>query len=247
MQSLSALCVIGSMLLAPQELDSKSGRAPSESVLVVTGSAEIAAEPDRALVTLGATIQAVQAATAQQEVNRVMQGAITAIQELGVPPNRIQTVGLSLFPVYSNHVEQTPTNDVPKVVGYRASNSVQVDLQDLKLLGAVIDAGIGAGANDMQGIAFGLRDDTQQRAQALAQAMRNAQHKAETLAGAANVVLGDVRRIEEGAGDARAPMYEARMSLKADTPVRPGEVRVEAFVTATYPILAGGSEPKQTR
>ncbi len=219
------------------------------SMIVVQGSAEVAAAPDEALVSLGVTAQAAQAAAAQEQVNGVMRNAIAAIEKLRVTRENIQTAGLSLHPVYSSPHPQAPDDSTPRIVAYRASNTIQVRIQDLSLVGGVIDAGVGAGANEIQGIAFRLRDDTQQRTEALVQAMRNARQKAEAIAQGANATLGMIHRIEESAGDTIYPMAETRMALADGAPVQPGLVRVRASLTATYRFAASGLEvpPRQGR
>jgi uncharacterized protein len=212
-------------------------------VLVVTGDSEVAAAPDRAVVVLGATAQAPQATAAQQQVNQVIQGTLGALAKLGVPEAGIQTTGLSLHPVYSaGRPEPHGESEAPRIVAFRASNTVRIELEDLSSIGAVIDAGTGSGANELQGISFELRDDTLQRANALAEAVRIARQKAEAIAQAAGATLIGVQRIEEGGVQAIVPAYE-RMAMQSATPVEPGQVRVLASVRMTYRLGVPTSEP----
>src|SRR5438067_2326858 len=67
--------------------------------LGVTGTAEVAAEPDLAVVRMGAEVQAEQASAAQKQVNQIMQRAIAAVREAGVAREDVQTSTLSLEPV----------------------------------------------------------------------------------------------------------------------------------------------------
>jgi uncharacterized protein YggE len=220
------------------------GEAPP--TLTVGGEAEVDAEPDRASVSLGATAQAATAATAQDQVNQVMSQAVAALRELGIPEGKIRTTGITLYPVYSDtrRPVQGGEQETPRIIAYRASNSVRVEVDDPAAIGGVIDAGTRAGANELSGISFDLRDDTEQRAEALRLAAANARKKADALAAGAGVRLAAVQTIVEG-GVQTMPVYqrgEIRMAMEASSaPVSPGQVRVQASVTITWRIAGGAT------
>ena len=54
--------------------------------------------------------------------------------------------------------------------GYTATNVVQVETDDLEGVGRLIDVAIEAGANRVQQLSFGLKDDQPVRAEALREA-----------------------------------------------------------------------------
>ena len=215
---------------------------PDFPTITVTGEATVAVKPDRAVIGLGAVAQADDAAAAQQRVNEIMHKAIDAIRQVGVPEDRIQTAGLSLQPVYSQpgrRQMQDGEGHVPTIVGYRASNTVRVQLDDLELIGKVIDAGITAGANQLEGINFEIKDDTQPRSQALEQATANARSKADVIAQAAGTPISVLHNITEGGVHIIAPVYRgvrAMAAMEMDTPVQPGQVQIRASVTVTYRV-----------
>lgn len=210
--------------------------------LTVTGRAEVSADPDLAVVRLGATAQAEQAAAAQRQVNEIVQRALAAIRQQGVGEKQVTTVGLSLSPVYSDPglVQPGQGRQEPRVVGYRASNVIRVELTDVNAVGPVIDAGVKAGANEIQGVSFELRDDRKPRAEALRRAAASARAKAEALAEAAGVRLDSVYEVVEGGANVIGPPvpHYRTMALAAEvaSPVEPGQVRVEAGVTIRYRI-----------
>ena len=207
--------------------------------LTVTGNGEVNAAPDHAIVRLGATAQAEEAAMAQNSVNDVMQKALSQIEKVGIPRRSIRTSGLTLAPIYA---PQRPDRAVePKIVAYRAGNVIEVTVDDIKLVGKVIDAGLSAGANRLEGVSFGLRDDLPHRATALERAVQEAQAKARTIARSLDVPLGSVREVTEGGvqifPQERFAAGRAMMAADAvQTPVEPGEVRVQASVTIHYDI-----------
>ncbi len=216
--------------------------------LSAMGQGQAAAAPDLAVVRLGAVVQAPAASAAQAQVNEIMQRALTDIAALGVPKEQIRTAGLTLTPVYTDRMrprKQEEPAAPPQIVGYRASNTVETRLEDLTKVGGVIDAGVAAGANQIEGIAFELKQDTEQRKQALQAAVAEARAKAEAIAAGMGVRLDSVREVTEGGVDVIQPrakmarMAPAMMSQDAGAPVEPGQVRVSATVTVQYAISEG--------
>jgi hypothetical protein len=126
-------------------------------------------------------------------------------------------------------------------VGYRASNTVTIRVEDLTRVGAVVDAALGAGANQLEGIGFGLDDDQAAREDALRAAVEEARSKAQVMAVALGVELDGILAINEGGIFIQEPamaMMESRMAVQADmsTPVAAGEVTVRANVSIQYRI-----------
>jgi len=212
-------------------------------VLNVTGSAQIRVAPDEATVRLGIVRQASTAQVAQEQTNAAAQAILNAITQAGIPKEKIQTSRLTLSPVYAPRSPET--RDAPRIVAYHASNIVTVVLENLALVGPTIDAGLKAGANQLEGVSFGLRNDLPARQQALRQAVTEAQRKAEAMAEALRVRLGPVVEISEGGvsvmpkGDFGGMMMEraATMAMPPPTPVSPGELEVHANVSIRYRIL----------
>src|SRR5438552_28288 len=143
---------------------------PQPPVLVVTGNSEVMVTPDEASVRLGIVRQAPAAQTAQDQANAVAQQILSEIRKLGVMPEKIQTARLVLSPIYAPRSPES--RDAPRIVAYNASNTVTVRLEDLSLAGPVIDAGLKAGANQLEGVQFGLRNELPSRQQALKQAVK---------------------------------------------------------------------------
>ena len=205
--------------------------------VLVTGRGEVSAKPDRAVVRLGAMAQDEKAAAAQQRVNQLLQQILEKIKGAGVPEERIQTVGLTLNPVYEQQA-QRPGHLMPPIIGYQAANTVQVQLDDLTQIGAVIDAALAAGANHLEGVSFELKDDAARRRDALRKAVADAKEKARAIAEAAGHNLGDIVEITEGGLDIVRPLMMHRdMAMGAEaTPIQPGEIRVEATVSIRYAL-----------
>lgn len=213
--------------------------APTIPVLTVSAEGDARVTPDEATVRLGVFTQAPTAREAQDQVSRTAGAILEAVRRLGIPAERIQTSDLSLGPVYG---QGRPGNEPeePRIVGYQASNVVSIQVEQLDKVGPVIDAGLGAGANRLDGVMFGLRNDRQARAEALTQAVEAARSKADALARALKVRLVRILEVAEGGISVSPPPFlKGRMAAAesmADTPVSPGQVGVAATVTIRWEI-----------
>src|SRR5947209_14425697 len=114
-------------------------------IVRASGEATVTAKPDRAQVTIGVLSQAptAQAAAAQNaaqttEVLNAMKGALGGNGE-------VKTAEYSISPDY----QYSRDGSSPKVIGYNASNSVLVTVDDLSLVGKIIDTATHAGANNI--------------------------------------------------------------------------------------------------
>jgi uncharacterized protein YggE len=230
--------MVTALAMGPARAQSDDNRTPKIPTITVSGNADTRLAPDEATVRLGVTQQASSARAAQNQVNTIAQKILTEVEKLGVKREEIQTSQLSLFPIYA---QQKPgEEEPPRVVAYRATNTVSVRLSDLKLVGPVVDAGLGAGSNQVEGVSFGLRNDQAARLQALKDASQEAKRKAEAIAEALGVKLGALHEVVES-GNTVQPFATAMFARgggreDASAPVSPGQVTVNANVTVRYVI-----------
>ena len=244
-----AAALLGAALLgAPAAGQGNADRQEKVPSLVVSGRGNARAAPDEATVRLGMLAQAATAAAAQQQVNRTVAAVLAAVRALGVRQEQVQTSELSLTPVFSQRpVQPLPQGggdgrEAPQIVGYQASNSVSIRLDKLDQVGPVIDAGLGGGANRLEGVAFGLRHDETARQAALRDAVAQARSKAAVLAAAMHVRLAEVLEVQEEGAAPPPPRFEAmRASAFAGvgpvaTPVASGQLEVSAGVVVRYRI-----------
>ena len=208
--------------------------------LSVVGNGKVAAKPDHATVRLGAQINRKTATEAQAAVNEIMNKALAEIKALGIPEKAIRTSSLNLYPIHDQQRPSRNSDDQPGIIGYSASNTVQVSLDNLDLIGKVIDAGMKTGVNRLEGVSFELRNDTEQRRSALVLAINEARAKASAMAPALEVTLGPISEVIEGGVSIEPPRpfgaQRTFMAAEMATPVQPGEVQVEASVTLRYEI-----------
>ncbi|TML51016.1 MAG: DUF541 domain-containing protein, partial [Actinobacteria bacterium] len=141
-----------------------------------------------------------------------------------------QTTQVSLWP-------QTSSNG-RVITGYQASNSVRVTAA-LGKSGALVDAAVGAGANNVNGPNLDTADTSSLHNEALKQALGEAKGKAQAIAEAAGLTLGAPLTVREG-GQATPIVYAAGLEApaRAAPPIEAGTQKIQASVTVTY--SAGG-------
>lgn len=213
-------------------------REQTPPVIVVTGNAQVEADPDAATVRLGVVRQESTAQAAQEQANRIVQAVLGEVVKLGIPSQRIQTSRLTLTPVYAP--PRPESKEAPKISAYSAANTVSIEVDNLAQIGPVIDAGLRAGSNQLEGVHFRLKNDLPVRERALKQAVTEARQKAETIADALGVRLGAVLEASESGLSIVPKGQGGFVSLAraeaASTPVSPGQLEVSANVTVRFLI-----------
>jgi uncharacterized protein YggE len=231
---LAALLIPAALAPAAAQVSPATTQTPPSRTLTVSASADVPAVPDQGVVQLGATTRGSTAQSAMAQNNDIMSKVIAALKQLGIPDMNIQTSQLSLSPVYEQPTPET-ANMPPRLIGFDATNIVSIILTDPTKIGPAIDAGIAAGANQIQGISFRLSDDQPFRLMALQQAGGRAKAKAEALAAGLGVTLGDVDAVTEGTPAVPTPVYAgAAPSAATPTPVSPGQVMVHVDIQVRY-------------
>ena len=145
----------------------------------------------------------------------------------------VKTSNYSLAPQYDY-----TNGHAARLTGYDANNTVLVTVDDLPLLGKIIDSATTSGANSITGISFTLKDDTGVREQALRQAAIKARSNAETIARALNVQVVGILQAEPNdatVGPIMRPMMMA-MRKAEPTPIETGNLEVHATVTVTLEV-----------
>jgi uncharacterized protein YggE len=197
--------------------------APAHSI-TVNGHGDIMVAPDMALVTFGVETRAEDAAAASQNNAAKISAVISAVEAQGVAADHIQTANLSLY--FDDQRGE-----------YIADHQITVRIDSLSKAGAIIDAAVGAGANNSWGISFGLKNPSAARAQALQAAVTDGRTHADAIAGALGVTISGISSASEPSYS--GPVYEtgapkAAGAPSVPTPVQPGQLDVTADVTIVY-------------
>jgi uncharacterized protein YggE len=222
-----------------------AGKLSERPAISVSGTGTVAAVPDIAEVRVGVRSQAGTAQQALEANNRAMNALHEVLKERGVAAKDIQTTQVQVSPQYSQpQPNSRPQGEfVPRVVGYLVDNTVQVTARQVSKLGALLDALVQAGANQVHGISFRVDRPETLLDEARRRAMADAKRKGEILAGEAGVVLGPPLKIEMDEGP-RPPTpypvgYAGRammMAAPAPMPVAAGEQELAVTVRVVYEL-----------
>jgi uncharacterized protein YggE len=239
---IAILLAAGWLLAAPgpsiaQAQDEEDTASPSRTISV-SGTGQVSATPDLAVVSLGVQTQAEEASTAVSENNAQMQDVISALEDADVAQDDIQTQVIRLSPRYQQPSPQSGSTQQgpPELVGYTATNIVQVTVRELDSLGDILDSAVQAGANQIQGISFEVSDPSDLVDQAREAAWTDAAHKAQQLAELSDSGLGMVLTISE-TSRAPTPIIERAVggvAAAAAVPVQPGTQTIEVDLQVTW-------------
>jgi uncharacterized protein YggE len=202
-----------------------AGDQPATRSITVSGTATVSATPTQAGFDFAVSTRSKTAQQALADDSTQMRKLIAAIEAAGIPASALQTSSVSLAPVTSG--------DNSTIVGYSASNTVSATVSDLSKAGAVVDAAVAAGANQVDGPNLTIADQTTLYDQALKSAVADARAKAQVLAAAGGLQVGAVASVEENAGTAPVPFAESA-AASGGTPIQAGTQRVTASVTVVF-------------
>ena len=210
-----------------------SSEVPVAKIQVsATGTANMA--PDMATVSAGVVTQGKTAREAMFGNATKMTRVFEELEAAGIEKKHITTSQLSLKPKYNYQ-----NRKAPKIDGYEARNTVSAKTYNLDDVGAMLDALVKAGVNNINGVQFSIKDSKAAKDKAREDAIREAREKAESMASAAGVKLGKLKSLSESGGNFRpqpvAYALEAR-SAGASTPVAAGEQAISVTVNMSYDI-----------
>jgi len=201
---------------------------PRSHAIVVTGQGSVRTVPDRAQLSLGVSTDARTAAGALRANAGEVAKVIAAVKGQGIPAADIQTEQVSLSVRYGENGDA--------IAGYTATNSVSVVVRALVKVGAVIDAAVDAGANQVSGPNLVRSDQNALYRRALRAAVANARAKAQAIAGAAGLTLRRITDVTESGGPAPLPVEAKAAAPAAETPIEPGTQLVQATLTVTFAV-----------
>ena len=207
--------------------------------IVVIGEAQIAATPDKAVITLGARHVAKSAADALGETSKTVAAILSRMEKMGVERANMQTSSLTLNPVWRQGKRYDDDGSVLNPIGFEASNSVTVTLLDLARLGEALDQVARDGANSFSSFRFGLIDPEPIQDRARAAAVADARRKAELYALAAGLKLGEVLLITEemgGSGGGFPPPVMEMAARSSSVPIARGEITRRSSVKVVFSI-----------
>ncbi len=224
----SALVLAAAFVTPAFATDTKMPRTIS-----MTGHGEVRKAPDRAVVSVGVQSTADTAQAALAANSEAMNRIFASLRAAGIADKFIQTSNFTVQPRYDYG-----NNSQPKLLGYDVINMVSVTVDDLARMGALLDALVSAGSNQINGITFMVSKPELAIDEARRLAVKDAIRKAGVYSNAASFVLGDILSVNES-GNYVPPMpMTAGMEAKqaADTPIATGEQTLAVDVNIVWEI-----------
>lgn len=200
--------------------------------IVATG--EVTRVPDIVRINAGVVTQATTAVEAIRQNAARMERMRAALARAGVAARDIQTSNISLQPDY-RYAENQP----PQLIGYRASNQVNVRFRDIAESGRILDALVAEGANQIDGPNLGIDRPEAALDEARVAALANARARAELYARSLNMRVRRVLLVSESGQTMPSPMPVLRMQARAeaaDTRIDPGEQTLSVNLTVSFEL-----------
>ena len=203
----------------------------------VSGEGVVEVSPDRATISVGVVSREKDPAKVQAENAKIASEIIRAVSALGVERKNIRTGNYSFRQIYRNDPNRRRVFE-----GYEVNNTVTITVDDLNLVGKIIDSSLSHGANSIESLQFGVRDKSALQSEALKIAVRDAKTKAEVVAAGLGKNIVGVLNVSVNSGAISAPRF-AKLAMVADmeeanfeTPIEGGTLSCSANVHVEFEI-----------
>lgn len=208
--------------------------APLQHTIIVSGTGEVKAAPDKVDVTLSVVTEGKTSQEAAARNAQIATQIKQAVEGKGITAEEIQTSGYLIEPISTESAPGRPS----RITGYRVSNSIDVTVLRPDTVGDVIDAATAAGANSVDGLNWGLQNRDAAQDLALERAVQNARRRADAICKAAGLSISGIYSIRSG-GAGPAPVFAGgtlAAAPMARTPVSPGLLTVTEVVSVIYAL-----------
>jgi uncharacterized protein YggE len=206
-----------------------------KTVVQVTGNSQKEITPDVARITFSINSVNTNLEKAKNDNTQIANQVFAKLKEQGFIKEQIKTITYQVDPVYNYG-----KNNLPKLEGYRVTNSLQISTS-IENVGVLVNELTNAGANEINSIRFEAENETSSRNEALRDAVGDALKKAEVIAATLNKSVANVTVVNESGVFYHPTMVESRMlkagTMDAGAPNIPaGKVTVGANVQITVEL-----------
>ena len=254
---------LGLALASLAATPSLAAESPTPRYLDIQAQSELKVAPDEA--TLNARLWELTPAIAQEKDSgdhgqalaearqRLEDRAaelISALEDAGLSREAINAGSLRVQQEMLHQTRQGNDNPIP-MVRTRLERPVTLAISDLDSLPTLLDALTEAGVNALDGVSYDLADRDAASDRALTQALERARAKAELMADALGVELGEVIHVSE----TNAPVFQPRMmAMRADmaesggnADYSPGSLTIDAGVQVRWGLAEATADIDQDR
>jgi uncharacterized protein len=231
-----ALLLFSVLLAAP----ALAQEATPPRTLSVSATDTVRVTPNRVTVRFAVVTRGQQPEPVRRENAEAAERALNAVRALGIPNRQIQLRSLRI----QEDVEYRNGRRVR--LGFIARRDVEVIIDDLDRLPAVVSRVVEEGANEFGGIHYDVRDRRALENEALRRAAARARGKGEPLASALGTSIRGVHAVSESGTyvPPQPPMYGRAMAMDMAVEMEQGqpdayaagEIEVRANVSVTFEI-----------
>jgi uncharacterized protein YggE len=225
----------GGPLTAESSPALQPGDEPPSRSLSVNGVGMASAQPDLALIQLGAESIDGDPGRAISDNAQRMTAVMDVLKRMELAEQDIQTVNYSMWIEQVHDRDGQPTGETR----YHVVNQVRVRLRDLSRAGEVVQQALDAGANSLGGVTFAVADPAALQRQARDRAIADAKARAEQLASGLGARLGLLRQVSEYGGivgSAVPEAYGGGIGGGSAVPVSGGEFSVTVEIQVVFDI-----------
>ncbi len=218
--------------------DSSSGLTASTDKetrqVTVVGAGEVQGTPDTLTVNASIEFVAPDVTGAMNQTSDRQQAVIDELVGSGIDRKDISTTQVSLQPQFAG-------GDSTTIIGYRASNSIDVKIRKLDSASQTLSLIVSTGgdATRINSVNYSIEDDSQLVKDARSRAFNDAKDRAEQYAQLSGLNLGKVISITESGGSTPPPPpmpYSRGAAELSAVPVEPGQQTVGFSVTVIFEL-----------
>lgn len=235
--TLSALVALSAVAATCGNSTTRVESGANSNGIIVSGEGKATAKPDLAQISLGVSKLADTVEQARSEAASSLDAMIQTLRANGVAKDDIQTQQFNIAPEYDY------SNGRQLLKGFRVTNVLVAKIRDIDKTGKVVDDAVTAGGDNaqVQGISFTIDKPEDLQRQARERAVADAKSKAQTLAGATGVSVGDPIAISE-TNTQRGPeilntgTFDSARAAAPSTPIETGTLDITVSVNVTWSI-----------
>jgi len=203
----------------------------------VTGNGLVSALPDHATVQMSIVSRAKELDAAQAGASKVTAAVLALTDKLDIKRNKVDTTGATVRPDYRWNRDK----EEQELRGYIAERQMVVKVDDLDMLGRLVEGAVGAGVNQVSPPQLDSSERKAKNREALALAAKDARANAEVLAKALGVKLGNPVSISDASATPRPPVPQVRMAatMESDSAAtyNAGDLTFSATVSVVFELL----------
>jgi uncharacterized protein YggE len=205
----------------------------------IVGEGKASVRPDMMALSAGVVTTGATAAAALGANNEQVARLLDAVRNSGIAVRSLKTANLEVRPRFAGPDRRGVDDDGPaRIVGFVARNTLNVELDRIATAGPLVSLMFEAGANEIAGPRFAIKDPSDARRKAERAAILDARAQADNYAAALGMKVARLARITDSNFNEGRAMNEIVVtgSRIAATPIEPGEVEVKVTVSAEFQL-----------